>query len=92
MGIYIPDMEMPKEESVIILIEQSGSVWKINRDEREDELIAEAIEVPNHGRLIDADTLKAYWEPDHNRYFDADHFIHTIECAPTVIPASEGET
>ena len=51
------------------------------------------VEVPEpHGRLIDGDKLKEYWQPDHNRYFDADHFIHTIEFAKTVIPASEVET
>ena len=50
------------------------------------------IEVPaQHGRLIDADKLKSYWEPDHSRYFDADHFIHTIDVAQTIIPASEEE-
>ena len=50
------------------------------------------IEVPEpHGRLIDADKLKSYWEPDHSRYFDADHFIHTIDVAQTIIPASEDE-
>lgn len=42
-----------------------------------------------HGRLIDADKLKSYWEPDHSRYFDADYFIHTIDAAQTIIPASE---
>ena len=49
-------------------------------------------EVPeSHGRLIDADKLKSYWEPDHSRYFDADCFIHTIDFAQTIIPASGGE-
>lgn len=47
------------------------------------------VKVPEHGRLIDADALEAYWKPDHNRYFDADYFIHTIESAPTIIPAEE---
>lgn len=42
-----------------------------------------------HGKLIDADKLKSYWEPDHSRYFDADYFIHTIDVAQTIIPSSE---
>lgn len=42
-----------------------------------------------HGRLIDAEKLKSYWAPDHSRYFDADYFIHTIDVAQTIIPASE---
>ena len=50
------------------------------------------IEVPEpHGRLIDAEKLKSYWAPDHSRYFDADYFIHTIDVAQTIIPASEEE-
>ena len=48
------------------------------------------VEIPEpHGRLIDADKLKSYWEPDHSRYFDADYFIHTIDVAQTIIPASK---
>ena len=35
-------------------------------------------------RLIDADALKAYWQPDHDREFSADYFIHTIDVAPTI--------
>lgn len=34
-------------------------------------------------RYIDADALKELWQPDHNRKFDADYFIHTIDNAPT---------
>lgn len=37
-------------------------------------------------RLIDADKLKKYWLPDHNRKFEADYFIHTIDSQPTVEP------
>lgn len=47
------------------------------------------VPVPPHGRLIDAEKLKSYWAPDHSRYFDADYFIHTIDVAQTIIPASE---
>lgn len=34
-------------------------------------------------RYIDADALKELWQPDHNRKFEADYFIHTIDNAPT---------
>ena len=49
------------------------------------------VEIPPHGRLIDADALEEYWKPDHNRYFDADYFIHTIESAPTIITAEASD-
>ena len=45
------------------------------------------IEIPPHGRLIDADKLLEYWQPDHDRLFVVDYFIHTIEHAKTIIPA-----
>lgn len=44
-----------------------------------------------HGRLIDADKIIKYWKPDHNRQFDADYFIHTLEVADTIIEADKEE-
>ena len=90
--ILIMGMEMPKNGRITIQIGSDGAIYtvgdcKITKEKYEKDYIL--LEVPDHGRLIDADKLKAYWEPDHNRYFDADNFIHTIECAPAVIPASE---
>lgn len=49
------------------------------------------VEVLPHGRLIDADQLKEYWMPDHDRYFNADYFIHTIDAAKTVIAGDNRE-
>ena len=86
MSVLIEGMEMPKAEfgSMIVAIRPDGMV--------EDVMgcyVGKAVPVPPHGRLIDSDKLKSYWEPDHSRYFDADYFIHTIDVAPIVIPASE---
>lgn len=72
-----------------------GKRWAVKNDKDYAKLSTRPdwcplIEVPEpHGRLIDADKLKSYWEPDHSRYFDADYFIHTIDAAQTIIPASE---
>lgn len=56
----------------------------------------EVEEVPPHGRLIDADALNNsfdpsdFWNPDaEDNCFAA---IHVVNCAPTIIPAEEGET
>ena len=35
-------------------------------------------------RLIDADFLIDYWEPDVGRRFVADNFLWTVELAPTI--------
>ena len=69
MGIYIPDMEMPKDGAFVeVLIWSDGHVTKTG-----DSYFAEdgkayyracdweyfsAIPVPDHGRLIDADALE----------------------------------
>lgn len=98
MSIRIKGMEMPKEGSWVALrVFPDGQCvlhsWCGNDDEIKFDFMEHltAATVPPHGRLIDADKLKSYWEPDHSRYFDADYFIHTIDVAQTIIPASESE-
>lgn len=49
------------------------------------------VEVPKHGRLIDADALIADIRANSESYF-ADDFAHEwVDVAPTIIPAEEGE-
>lgn len=86
MGVYIKDIAKPENCDVCPI----RLVYLTCGCDREHCMIQEVPEP--HGRLIDGDKLKEYWQPDHNRYFDADHFIHTIEVAKTVIPRSEVET
>ena len=88
MGVYI-DMEMPKDGVYWCEIGVAGDIATItiHGEERKAFPLVPAHEP--HGRLIDADKLKSYWEPDHSRYFDADYFIHTIDVAQTIIPASK---
>ena len=84
-GIYIKDMEMPKErESFPITIKYNGLVF----DTETGIQIAEAYEVPDHGRLIDADALIAeclrdggFWSPSK----------YEINNAPTIIPADHAD-
>ena len=48
------------------------------------------IEIPPHGRLIDADAFEKHIKEDWNGY---DHWIAVeVENRPTVIEAEEGET
>ena len=56
MGVYIVGMEMPKErESFTVTIKYNGLVF----DTETMIQVAEAHEVPPHGRLIDADALRS---------------------------------
>ena len=94
MSVLIESMEMPPDGRYTLCIthdSDGGTHWVFqNQDTLEFLKHGAVTEVPEpHGRLIDADKLKSYWEPDHNRYFDADYFIHTIDVAQTIILASK---
>ena len=60
MGIYLPNMEMPKDYSVIVKIFPDGRVGTIPYVQWfKVDLIpgTQAVPVPPHGRCIDADAL-----------------------------------
>ena len=83
--ILIRGMEMPteKEEARLILITHDGRAVDPHCDEYE------VIEVPDHGRCVDADALTKQFLED-NTYF-TNEIEYEIKTAPTVIPAEEGE-
>lgn len=98
MGVYI-NMEMPKEGFVEILIRDDGTVQKTGQSYRingtdyytpyvgEMPVIYQAVSVPPHGRLIDADALP--WEKQGLMLTDPDEWgieARYIEAAPTIIP------
>ena len=104
-GVYIKGMEMPKEGFVEILIRDDGTVQQTGQSYRIDgtdyytpyvgemPVMYEAVPVPPHGRLIDADALvdsfdpSDFWNPDaEDNCFAA---IHVVNCAPTIIPADK---
>ena len=86
MSILIKGMEMPMERgSFTLTIKYNGMVL----DTETGIQVAEAHELPPHGRLIDADALEAEFDKlivHDNWYYNALHH------APTIIPAEEGET
>lgn len=78
MGIYLPNMEMPKDgNETIIRIQPDGTVL----DQYRHHLAITAVPVQPHGRLIDADEFF--------RIFP--ELISYEFAAPTVIPAEDGE-
>jgi len=101
-GIYIPGMEMPKscvecrfgsiescnetEPLIIRCIVLDNFTHEVDWHE-----VCPLIEVPDHGRLIDADAL----DMNYIHIRDDGMKIYTqraIDNAPTIIPAEEGET
>ena len=97
MGVYIKGMEMPFVGSVkTIAIYPDGTV----RTRRQDPLPYTAVPVHPHGRLIDADKLKAKQQEDADLFINAVSLaeksrrdealnaVANIVNAPTIIPAS----
>ena len=75
MSILIKGMEMPEAKETFLRIDDKGNV-KVYGNPTES---YEAVSVPPHGRLIDADALP-------------DRFDEVRDLAPTIIEAEEGET
>ena len=90
MSIIITGLEMPTErESFNLTIKYNGTVF----DTETGIQVAEAYELPPHGRCIDADALREDWlENGENEYvYDTNAFLDSLDNAPTIIPAEEGE-
>lgn len=103
MSILIKGMDMPKDgEMLCINIYPSGTVC-INLD-RKCKRVANAVPVPPHGRLIDADALDkaftqsrwddgglSHWGDRKNWCMFGDEVETLFNSSPTIIPAEEGE-
>ena len=60
MGVYVKGMEMPKgNDELRLIIHSNGQVIISHQTYYEEAEEAEAVPVPPHGRLIDADALAA---------------------------------
>ena len=100
MGIYIPDMEMPKYGCDNCFLRTGNYCGRIEKDERVVEYARKnernpdcpLVPVPPHGRLIDADALE-YGEAYLNGHYELGDFEivtrEDIESAPTIIEAEE---
>lgn len=88
MGIYIPGMKMPKHRAMVLVfhpngkcVDEFGNAYK-------------TIELPPHGRLIDADALEFFYEESADGWRHTPVFMDFFKaCAkgvremPTIIPA-----
>ncbi len=114
MGLYIRGMEMPKNCDVCPLIAEADDyhVCYINEQFIPWEWVGEhsseqrhpkpswcpLVEIPPHGRLIDADVLMeneeniSFKDEWHMTVTEAFVSVKNIAHAPTIIEAEEGET
>ena len=90
MGVYIKGMEMPKQ-GMVVNIYADGRV--ANHFDEFRKTIGKAAPVPPHGRLIDADAIRAdIDEKRPGRSYEDAWALTVLDNAPTIIPAEEGET
>ena len=88
MGVYIPDIKLPKDEpgAFLIIVMYVGADGKLRA---ECEGTHEVIPVPPHGRLGNLDKLENEFS-DGQCYF-AQGIKRRIRESPTIIPADPAE-
>ena len=88
-GLYIPNMNYPKVGEVICVFPNGKVQKRIVELSTLYEVVetSEAIPVPDHGRLIDADALQAECVPEPT--FVAEMLFRKVNNAPTIIPADK---
>ena len=94
MGVYIKDMEMPKEcgpheITITLFVRDDGTASLWGKEVFIPHEPLEVVAVPPHGRLIDADALKKkrHWTDD---FYETEYVeVEDIDDASTVIEAEE---
>ena len=83
MSIVIQGMKMPKDRAVIEIHPVGGYACT-----RYGFVVGRVIEIPPHGRLIDADALNLDYEVEMADDWKTAHEIaNVVKYAPTIIPA-----
>ena len=105
MSVLVGGMKMPR--NCIECPLQFGGICSVQPPEIDDPFVAETVEeaakgrtnwcplveLPPHGRLIDADELRQDWlENGENEYvYDTNAFLDSLDNAQTIIEAEGGE-
>lgn len=93
MGIYLPNMEMPRKGQMLVIF-PDGTSYVCFNGMRERLTQTTAVSVPLHGRCIDVDALIKSLSLDED---DAENgasllmaiFIEVLKAAPTIIQTEE---
>ena len=107
MSVLIKDMEMPKNCDECPCYYETEGAWQNECQVlREERAISEGrpswcplVEIPPHGRLIDADAIveeiikniKQYAHEADGGYYLAEDALESVQFAPTIIEAEEDE-
>ena len=98
MGVYIKNMEMPTSCGFCVFEQETGDGCECyvngcltEYQKRPDD--CPLVPVPPHGDLIDRDTLREEWlENGENEYvYDTNAFLDSLDDAPTIVEAEEGD-
>lgn len=93
--ILIRGMEMPTKENQVVLITPNGEVWLMANMPCDTKHLtrAKAIELPEHGDLIDRDVARdKIAEQETSYYMDMDGVDNGLLETPVIVPASKEET
>ena len=91
MSILIKGLKMPKEYEFIDLVITGDGVVREYYESKVDIEIAEAVELPDHGDLIDADWLKEECKEPEVWWETETQMKGILANAPVVIPAERSE-
>lgn len=97
MGIYLPNMEMPRKGQMLVIF-PDGTSYVCFNGMRERLTQTTAVPVPYHGRLIDAlwvrDQIIKQWmdysDDSHMYKRGMEDAYEVIRNAPTIIPGDKG--
>ena len=89
MDLLIKNIGLPSKGNVLFQISANGDVWVENiNDEGTGIILAKAIELPPHGRLVDADELKLKKKHSSIEFCENIVSVFEIDHAPTIVEAS----
>lgn len=88
MSILIKGLKMPKEKALCLVLRPSGQLFV---DPGYYSTEYEAVELPLHGQLKDADWIREEIDKDRpGRMYEDAWALTVIDNAPTIIEAEEG--
>ena len=90
MSVYIQGMEMPKDGVKHLCVYSDGTVFDTMEFQGP---LAKAIELPPHGRLIDADAYLKSERPNgiSDEVWKESHIYKSVTAQPTIIEAEGGD-
>lgn len=94
MSIYISGIEMPKSHPICIVVDAAGQArqYDLKNDRYTNDELYEAIPVPDHGKLIEAEPIMKFITDGLNNGefgYDQIKVLAEIQYAPTIIPADK---